>query len=64
MAVVQRLVKEINRRTAWIAERFIISKIKTNYVNRILEASSVTIKMPKMDKKKLIQNFKSTKLFE
>lgn len=63
-AVSKKMVREINRRTAWIAERFIISKIKTNYVKRILEASSVTIKMPKMDKKKLIQIFKSTKLFE
>ncbi len=62
--VCKKMVREINRRTAWIAERFIISKIKTNYVKRILETSSVTIKMPKMDKKKLIQNFKSTKLFE
>jgi len=63
-AVSKKMVREINRRTAWIAERFIISKIKTNYVKGILKASSVTIKMPKMDKKKLIQNFKSTKLLE
>jgi len=63
-AVSKKMVREINRRTAWIAERFIISKIKTNYVKRILETSSFTIKMPKMDKKKLIQIFKGTKLFE
>jgi len=61
-AISKKIVKEINRRTAWMAERFIISMIRTNCVKRIVEESSVTIKEPKMDKKKLIQIFKSERL--
>jgi hypothetical protein len=63
-AVSKKIVKEINRRTAWMADRFIISMIRTNYVNRIVEKSSVTIKKPKMDKKELIKIFKSERLSE
>ncbi len=63
-AVSHRVVKEINRRTAWAAERFIISTHKCNYSSELLQWSAKSIEKPKMDKKELLKLFETSNLFE
>lgn len=57
-AISKSFLKEINKRTAWAAERFIISHTKNKYVRRLNEWSSESTKLPIMDQKKLFKEFR------
>ena len=54
-------LKEINKRTAWTAERFLISHIKTNYNANLNKWASLSMDRPKLDKKELFEIFKRAK---
>lgn len=58
-AVSQEFVKEINRRTAWAAERFIIATDKTDQIKNICEWASQSTELPKIDKNEVIRRFKN-----
>ena len=61
-AVNKKFVMEINRRTAWNAERLIISNIKTKYVKELTFWASKSLSIPKIDKELLeyfYQNFET-----
>lgn len=61
-AVNKKFVREINKRTAWNAERLIISNIKTKYVEGLTSWASKSLSMPKIDKRLfqyLYQNFET-----
>ena len=60
-AISKNFIKEINKRTAWAAERFLISHIKTNYNANLNKWASLSINRPKLDKKKLFELFKRAK---
>ncbi len=63
-AVNHKLVKEINKRTAWAAERFIVSRHKSDYAAELSFWSSKSINMPKMDKRELFRQFELKNLFD
>jgi len=54
-AVSQDFVKEINRRTAWAAERFIIATYTTEQIKNICEWASRSTDLPKIDKNEVIR---------
>ena len=56
-AINKNLLKEINNRTAWAAEKFIISHIKTDYVVKLNDWASDSFNLPKMDKEILFERF-------
>lgn len=58
-AVNNKFVMEINRRTAWNAERLIISHIKTKHVRELSSWASKSLSIPKIDKKLFEQHFLS-----
>ena len=57
-AISKTNLQEINKRTAWAAERFIISHIRSKYVRRLNEWSSESRKLPIIDKKQLFKEFR------
>jgi hypothetical protein len=54
-AASKAFVREINRRTAWAAERFIISTNKTKYVQELCTWASRSIELPKLDKDEILK---------
>ena len=56
-------VKEINKRTAWTAEKFIISNIKCRYVEYLVNWSSDSKKHSKIDKKKFFDLLDKTNFY-
>ncbi len=60
----KEFVLEINRRTAWAADIFIILHIRSHYVKKLVKKSAVTLKLPKMDKHELYEEFEKRKIFE
>ena len=52
-------VKEVNRRTAWAAERFIISTHKCSYVEELLNWSAGSIDKPRMNRNELFSLFRA-----
>jgi len=52
-AVNKKVVKEINKRTAWAAERFLISHIRLKSVQNLCDWSSSTLNQKKIDKNEL-----------
>ncbi len=54
-AVNKEVVQEINRRTAWAADRFIISTYETKYVKELCKWASRSINLPKIDKNELLK---------
>ncbi len=62
-AISEVFVKEINKRTAWAAERFIISHARSKYVQRLNEWSSESRKLPIMDQKQLFKEFREKGIF-
>lgn len=56
-AVNRKFVMEINRRTAWSAERLIISHLKTKYLGDLNSWASKSLSIPKLDKKLFRQYF-------
>ena len=54
-AVSQDFVKEINKRTAWAAERFIIATYKTEQIKTLCEWASRSTDFPKIDKNEVIR---------
>ena len=50
-------VKEVNNRTAFMAERFIISHLYTKSTQKLIEHFAHTMKLPLMDKKVLEKQF-------
>jgi len=63
-AVSKKVVKEINKRTAWAAERFIIARHKSKYVDELLKWGSKSLEHPKMDRKELYRQFENKGLFD
>lgn len=63
-AVSKKVVKEINKRTAWAAERFIIARYKSKYVDELLKWGSKSLEYPKMDTKELYSEFENIGLFD
>ena len=57
-AVGQDFVKEINKRTAWAAERFIVATYKTEQIKNICEWASRSAELPKIDKSEVIRRSK------
>lgn len=57
-AIGKSFLKEINKRTAWAARRFIISHVKNKYVRMLNEWSSESTELPIMDQKKLFKEFR------
>ena len=55
-AVGQDFVNEINRRTAWSAERFIISTYKTEQIKSLCEWVSGSAELPKIDKNDIMSD--------
>lgn len=51
-------VREINRRTTYQSERFIISPFKSNNIKKLLKEFSRTYKKPKLDSKIIIEGFR------
>jgi hypothetical protein len=58
-AINKKFAIEINRRTAWNAERLIISHIKTKDVRELTSWASKSLSIPKIDKKLFEQHFLS-----
>jgi hypothetical protein len=56
-AVNKKVVKEINKRTAWTAERFLISHIRMKSVQKLCDWSSSTLNQKKIDKNQLKKEF-------
>jgi hypothetical protein len=56
-AISKKILKEINRRTAWAAERFIISHTKNKYIEDLNNWASESRDSPIMDRKKLFKEF-------
>ena len=57
-AMSKTFLKKINKRTAWAAERIVISYFKNNYVENLNELASISLNLPKMDKESLIDAFR------
>ena len=62
-AISKTVLKEINKRTAWTAERMIISHHRNNYVERLNKWASGSLKLPKIDKERFIDDFNKRRLF-
>lgn len=56
-AVNKKVVNEINKRTAWTAERFLISHIRMKSVQKLCDWSSSTLNQKKIDKNMLKKEF-------
>jgi len=56
-AVNKKVVKEINKRSAWTSERFLISHIRMKSVQKLCDWSSSTLNQKKIDKNKLKKEF-------
>ena len=54
----RKFVDETNRRTAWMAERFVVSPFKTRLVSQLVEQSSGTRETPRIDTKSLLSAFR------
>ena len=52
-------VNEFNRRTAYNAERFILSSWQTKEVSRMVSESSITYGRPKVDRKELLERMEA-----
>jgi hypothetical protein len=63
-AISSKVLKEINKRTAWAAERFIISPTKNNYVHALNNWASESRNFPKMDRKKLFKEFSNRRILK
>jgi len=59
--VKKNTVSEINRRTAFMAERFIISPLKTKQVGELVHKAAKTREMPKIDQEDVIKRYSSLK---
>lgn len=57
--VMEVFVRDINRRTAYMAERFIISPLRTREIQQLVRESSVTIKKSKIDKEIMLKRIKA-----
>jgi len=57
IAVNKKFVKEINERTAWNAERFIISSIKTDYVKILTNWSTNSQNYPRVNRELIRSRF-------
>lgn len=60
-AISKNFIKEINKRNAWAADRFLISHIKTYYNANLNKWASLSMNRPKLDKKELFELFKRAK---
>ena len=58
----EKVANELNKRTAWMAERFIISTIKANAIEKLVRESSATRLIPKMDRAVIASRFKGLAL--
>lgn len=47
-------VRELNRRTAYNAERFLISSLQTEEIAQLISESAITLNQPKINKKELL----------
>jgi len=59
--VKKNTVSELNRRTAFMAERFIISPLKTKQIEELVLESAKTRGMPKIDSEELIERYLARK---
>lgn len=57
--VKESFVKEINRRVAYMAERYIFSPIDAKFVRQLVVETSTTRQTPKMDRELLIRLYRS-----
>ncbi|MGD9652542.1 MAG: hypothetical protein AB7V12_09255, partial [Candidatus Dadabacteria bacterium] len=57
MAVNKNFVLNINRRTAWNGEIFIISSLKTRYAMRLASWASKSKNYPKLNREAVRRNF-------
>lgn len=63
-AISKKVLQEINKRTAWVAKRFIISHIKSKYAQDLSDWASESLNYPKMDREKLFKRFHERGLFK
>ena len=59
--VKKNTVSEINRRTAFMAERFVISPLNTKQVGELVRKTAKTREMPKIDQEDVIKRYSSLK---
>jgi len=59
--VSKKVVKEINRRTVWMAERFVISPFNTKYVGQLVTRFSITRQMPKIKREDVMWRYREFK---
>jgi hypothetical protein len=60
-AISKNFLREINKRTAWVADMFLISHIKTRSVAKLNKWASRSLGRPKLDKNELFKMFKINK---